>query len=167
MRQLAQTLVAVAVGALMLGACAHGGVRDLAAGAPQDAVRHFPEAIPNTYLGMPFADWQAAHPELAPDQDGFDFRIVVTQKAPAPGLAEVTWYFDTDQPGQPLYEGIFDYGQDEARHRERVAALGPPNTAEGEWLYETSMGYPVKVWSFATKIVTAARIAGTEWDGEW
>jgi hypothetical protein len=151
----------------LLAACAHTGTRDYAASAPPDAVRHLPEPFANTYIGMPYADWRAAHPELpAPDADGFSFRIVITQPDPLPGVTEVTWYFDTDAAGQPLYEAIVDYGPNADRRAAAIARLGPPNSGD-EWTHATSMGYPIKLWAFSTKLVVAAAMPGTEWDGEW
>lgn len=151
----------------LASACAHTGTRDYAASAPPDAVRHLPEPFPNAYIGMPYADWRAAHPEQpAPDAGGFDFRIVITQPNPLPGVTEVTWYFDTDTAGQPLYEAIVDYGPNADRLAAAIARLGPPNSGD-EWMHPTSMGYPIRLWAFSTKLVVAAGMPGTEWDGEW
>ncbi|MEZ4265135.1 MAG: hypothetical protein R3F39_02065 [Myxococcota bacterium] len=167
MRPLAIVTASLLTALTLVAACAHTGTRDYAASAPPDAVRHMPEPFPNAYIGMPYADWRAAHPNVAPpDADGFDFRIVISQPDPLPGVTEVTWYFDTDTPGQPLYEAIVDYGPNADRRAAAIAKLGPPNHGE-EWMHQTSMGYPIKLWAFSTKVVIAAGMAGTEWDGEW
>ncbi|MCB9730151.1 MAG: hypothetical protein H6744_12660 [Deltaproteobacteria bacterium] len=166
MRRHAALLTALV--ATTLACCAHSGTRDLADTAPPDAVSHFPERFPNVYLGMPMAEWRATHPDAPPAEAGtFDFRIVVVEPQPVPGVEEVTWYFDTDLPGQPLYEAIVDYGSNAAGRTRAIEALGPSEGARPQWQYATSMGYPVRVWAFSTKIVVAAGMPGTEWDGEW
>jgi|GEM_PF-2648852 len=166
---IATSLSVIALGAL--SACASTQtlppVDD--ATAARVAESHFPEPFANAYLGMPLAKWRASRADVAmPGADGaFDFRISVTEKAPAPNVAEATWYFAAKVEGQPLYEVIVDYGDHADALKRAVDALGPPNAPDGEWRYATSGDHTVKVWTFGTKIVVAANMKGSEWESEW
>jgi hypothetical protein len=130
---------------------------------PNSSTRYLPDAFQNLYLGMALSAFETARPDPHRQKDvTMSFRIEVEEHPESGSIREVSWYFDQDLPGQPLYEGIFEFdpGYDLLGYiRDRY---GSPNS-EGEWEFDSGAGFIVRVWTFDQKLVVAAVMKGTEW----
>lgn len=121
---------------------------------------YLPPGVTDLTLGMPMADVEPLHTLSAPDTL-MDFRLERAETFPTGPVAEVTYYFDGDQPGHPLYELIVEWRDAQERDAWVKASLGAPN--EGEQWSVAGLAWPVRAWVFGNRYVVAAAIPGTEW----
>lgn len=163
--------------ALMLAGCAHAGAAGNApvSAPPQPEVppevppvvepeKHedpwLPPGLADLRLGQPMLDVERTH-TLSPADNLLAFRLDRTETFPAGPYAEVTYYFDTDLPGQPLYELIVVWRDTAARD----AWTAGHGVREGnDWVWRDGAAWPVRAWTFADKYVVAASMPGTEWE---
>ena len=128
-----------------------------------------PKSHKDLWFGMPMAAFGEARPF---DQDSLvkvmEFRHSLVKPLPpgnVNGLRTVVYYFDAEGDA-PLYEIILVYADEAKRDAAAAKLLGEPN-ADDEWHYPNHKGFPFRAWRYKNKLILAAALPGTEWEGEW
>lgn len=121
---------------------------------------HLPPCVADLTLGMPMVDAEARHTMSAPDTL-LDFRLQREETFASGPVSEVTYYFDGDLPGHPLYELIVEWRSPVERDAWVQASLGAANAGD-QWSVP-GMPWPVRAWVFDNRYVVAAAMPGTEW----
>jgi hypothetical protein len=121
---------------------------------------YLPPCVADLTLGMPMADVEPLHTMTAPDTL-LDFRLQREQAFDAGPISNVTFYFDGDLPGHPLYELIVEWRIAPERDLWVKATLGAPNAGD-QWSVP-GLAWPVRAWVFDNRYVVAAGMPGTEW----
>lgn len=130
-------------------------------GQPPGAVPpYMPPCVADLTLGMPMAEVEPLHTMTAPDTL-LDFRLQREQAFEVGPVSEVTYYFDGDLPGHPLYELIVEWRSAQDRDAWVKAKLGAPNAGD-QWSI-SGLPWPVRAWVFDNRYVVAAAMPGTEW----
>lgn len=126
--------------------------------------KYLPPELQHLYFGMPFKAFFNIYKNISVSEL-MEFRKEVSIGNFTPDIKELTIYFDNE--GEfPLYEFIIDYKDVQLRDDIVEAIYGKPNMDNGEWKFDSKKGYPIRVWTFENKIVIAAFMEGTEWEGE-
>jgi hypothetical protein len=128
-----------------------------------------PDSHKDLWFGMPMSAFGEARP-FNPDSlvKVMEFRhSLVIEQPPGSvtGLRTVVYYFDAEGEA-PLYEMILIYADEASRDEAAAKLFGPPN-ADKEWHFPKHKGFPFRAWPYQTKLVLAAALPGTEWEGEW
>jgi len=128
-----------------------------------------PKSHKDLWFGMPMAAFGEARPF---DKDSLgtsmDFRRTLVERQAAdnaPGLHWAVYYFDAEDDF-PLYEIILEYGHEGLRDEAAKKLLGEPNAGD-EWYFPNHKGFPFRAWLYQNKLILAAAIPGSEWEGEW
>lgn len=126
--------------------------------------KYFPKPVQDLHFGMTEAEFLQSHPGLKPTESP-TFRIVYLDEDVAAPLSGIVYYFD-NEGDRPLYEIILIYDKATDRDAYVQQALGAPNhpSAEGEWLFDSGLGYQMNFWTYQSKLILAAAIPGSEWD---
>lgn len=128
-----------------------------------------PAGLAGVYLGMEEAALVAARPAAAIEGEP-DHRATYVERAPASGIAGVTYYVGRQDAAPQLYELIVDYPDEAATSAAYQAYAAEGAVVAGEmWptVHVDRYPFPVRIWQLPTAIVIAAALPGTEWDGEW
>lgn len=125
-----------------------------------DAPAYMPPCVADLSLGMLMADVEPLHAMTAPDTL-LDFRLQREQAFESGPVSEVTYYFDGDLPGHPLYELIVEWRSAQDRDVWVKTALGAPNAGD-QWSI-SGLAWPARAWVFDNRFVVAAAMPGTEW----
>ncbi len=131
----------------------------------QPHLKYLPTAVHNTPFNMSMADFKTVHPDakfLPANADAFRYEVIVKHEAP---LENVGYYFDADAHN-PLYEFILIYNSEAERDKVAKELFGAPNYKEKEWRYPSGEGYTIWAWTFKKKLIIAAVLPNTEWEGE-
>ncbi len=121
---------------------------------------YLPPCVADLTLGMPMASVEPLH-AMTPADSLLDFRLQREQAFAAGPVSNVTYYFDGDLPGHPLYELIVEWRVPAERDLWLKATLGAPNAGD-QWSV-SGLEWPVRAWVFDNRYVVAAGMPGTEW----
>lgn len=117
-------------------------------------------------LGAPQADFYKLKPSAPKPDNSMTFRDEVLEKVEKDGLTSITYYFDGDG-ARPLYEFILEFAEPAVAAGVGEKMFGAPNYPEqpDHWIVG-AQGNLVKIaWVLGNKLVLAANIPGSEWDG--
>jgi hypothetical protein len=133
----------------------------------KDSKKLLPKALKGTWFGMARTDYaeRGGSTMLVAKEAGFRYTYQEVHND-KDGLKTATLYFDGDGD-EVLYEVILEYENELARDAAVFALFGSPNTGEREWWFPTDHAFPVRVWLHEKKLVIAAVLPGTAWEGEW
>lgn len=158
-------LLAALLAALLLAPAVAG------AQTKKDSKDVLPKALKKIWFGMPLETFGEVVPlrDLSEEETSMDFRRVFADKDPdwkIDGLDYVVYYFDGEGT-EPLYEIILNFSSEAARDAAAADWFGTPNAEDGEWWHPEHEAFAWRAWPFQTKLVVAAVLPGSEWEGQW
>lgn len=125
--------------------------------------KYFPPSLQPLHFSMPLEEFaKARNLSQLQRSDSMSFRIEFSEATSADALKTVTYYFDKNLPGQPLYEMILEFDSERSAQNFTATTLGPANSGT-EWLFEVGLGAPFKAWAFDSKVVLILAMKGTEY----
>lgn len=137
----------------------------------KDSKKLLPKALKGTWFGMPRAEFvdRSGPSHLVSKEDGFRFiyeEAHQSENKGNEGLKTATYYFDGDG-NEVLYEVILDFESHLTRDAMAFELFGAPNAGEDEWWFPSAYAFPLRIWLHENKLVIAAVLPGTPWEGEW
>jgi hypothetical protein len=115
--------------------------------------KYIPEEVGDLYFGMPFKEFIGKY-QAASVSEIMSFRKSVEFSNYSDDIKELTIYFD-NEGSFPLYELIIEYRDVAVRDKVVEALYGKPNYENEEWQYDSGDGYPIRIWTFESKIIVA------------
>lgn len=94
------------------------------------------------------------------------FRTVYMDESPKSPLSSVVLYFNNQEGTKlapKLYEVLLIYPTEAKMKKEAAKLFGPPNTEDGEWIWEKG-GHKYMAWTYQKKLIVVKVIDGCEWD---
>lgn len=132
------------------------------------AIETLGETLGTVSLGMSEADFFKVKSTLPrPDTTAMGFRDEVVETIGKNGLSNITYYFDADGD-RMLYEFIVGFSDGTVRAEAAETMFGPSNYPgrPDYWIAGAQDNIVSLIWAFDSKIVIAANLPGTEWDGD-
>lgn len=126
------------------------------------------ESLSTMSLGITEAVFFTQKPSLSrPDTSTTNFRHEVVEKVGKDGLSSLTYYFDADGD-RMLYEIIVEFADEAVRTEASEKMFGPANYPDrpDHWIAGAQDNIVSLIWAFNNKIVIAANLPGSEWDGD-
>ena len=137
---------------------------------PAKLKKLLPKEINKVKFETKLSDFLKTHPKAVEANEGaYDFRKVYTEDINSGKITTLVYYFDTDLPGQPLYEVIVNYKDEATMELQANVLLGASNYngkdgKSKEWKFDIQEKYPLHSWVFRNKIIYAFPMLGTEWN---
>lgn len=137
-------------------------------GSQAQVKRILPKSFKKLELGMSMERFAEVRKEVETDKLSRDkFRYRWEEKVKKRGAISSVVYYFGDGEGKPLYELILYYRDLRARDQWLEKNYGVPNYKNNtEWRFATDLGFEVRAWRYEDRLIIAAMMPGTEWEGE-
>lgn len=131
------------------------------------AIQALGQSMQSLSLGSGMADFYGIKNSLPRPDSTMGFRYEVVETVGKDGLKGITFYFDADGD-KMLYEFIVEFADEAVRVEACDKMFGPANYPDrpDHWIVGAQDNIVSLVWAFDNKIVIAANLPGTEWDGD-
>lgn len=135
--------------------------------AAEKAIAVLGETLGSAQLGATEASLYQLKPALPAPDSLMGFRREAVEKINKDGITGITYYFDGDGE-RPLYEIIIEFASEQLRTEAAEMMFGPANYPDrpDHWIAGAHENVVSLIWAFNSKIVIAANLPGTEWDGD-
>lgn len=130
---------------------------------PDTQRRYIPEVFSDLHIGMSIDEFrQVRDPQSMGSYLSMEFRIQLEEVIEEGDIVEVTYYFDKDLEGNPLYEMIIQYRPEFDLAAYVASVYGSPNRNQ-EWQFDIGESFPIRIWTYQNRLIIAGIIPGTEW----
>ncbi|MCB0737348.1 MAG: hypothetical protein KDC92_07535 [Bacteroidetes bacterium] len=124
--------------------------------------RYLPDNIDkNVHFGMSLKEFKNLKGNKVSLYAEESFRKAYLENLNDDELVSIVYYFDEDGD-KPLYEVILDYKDKNGRDEEAAELFGDPNDGD-EWSFKEAKPWPIKAWTYKSKLIVVAVIPNTEW----